>query len=426
MVESFHNRPEASDAAPVATLRAPRDSGEAREVLDQTRVRLDALDQDVAEAAVLRAVAQPAETRRVLSDRVGQQRLDLLKTATDQNRATIDAPNGGTRTRLQEKLRDRDPQDTFSARLTQIMDALVAPPPALGDAPEGEGARYLEMRRTRRTENREDVAYHTKPFRIAEDRQFLLRVKTSVPDAAAEIDELLACLQRMSDTDPERAAAYEVWQGRDRGSMSQGAAKMGRLAAVVALAAVALIMGAIAAANRKFSLTPFIYGAAALWAANPSMFKGLFSRKEEKLLREAAGVVGSRRFNRQLCPDNGIEGPRWGQAVNDMIEQRDKTRRAADDVARGRLDSEAVEDFLAGMPEEDGVRAKLRQMMGKDAFEDDRRPVPSKEFVVFARILLRVRSQDAREFVADYVRRGAWRVAGTMPAGGPPQNPPAN
>lgn len=248
-------------------------------------------------------------------------------------------------------------------------------------------------------------------------RSLLQTVPANSP-ASNALSRLIVHLEQMRLTDPRNAVAEMMSRlpgGRGDTYMDKAGKEMGRVGLTGFLLAGTVIFGAISIAQfirkREVSFAPILWGVAMYIMADPALLKSFFG-KDARAMKEFEQINRTATNTDMLALSRtyGIGGNAWGDVVERFYEMDDH-RPIMDE---SRLSNETILNTInelsgepplrsGDIPPAGSIRGTLKRMF------DTKDASGISDFRRFARAMLAVEGDDARAFMATYIRNDAFR-----------------
>ncbi len=314
-----------------------------------------------------------------------------IKQITDFMEQSIERPQG-----IRQRLNALQLPPQVEQTVEEILDRLVQHgPEEVGGEP---NPLMVYMRQDGSGAN---TTYRVDARRIAQDKRYLEMLVGSMPPEQAEV---IRSVIELLDTygwqsDPHTMAYQQYNTMRADSPVNQATRSGARFLGVVGGGALAVLNGIISYRTGNASIAPFLYGALALYAANPNILEG----RAMHVAREANDAVSALRQN-NLAGQFGVQGTEWGRFAEEAMTGTTITpeiRQLLQRLQRGQpLTEEQMEQLNETLIPETAsgeMRSSLFRMIN------------SGRMLPFLSSLGRVRDTDAQELVQNYITQGAWR-----------------
>ena len=310
--------------------------------------------------------------------------------------AQFDAINAGS-----------DPFPAAQAQaIEKMMAALTQPgPDTVGGR--NKGAQYLNMSRHGKDANGEPIARYTvnlgSPAKSSEkyasadpraglrrNQAFLAEIgRTASPEKALFLRKLMTAMEEYATrVDSRKVAVHDYVRGKKMTPIREEGRALSRLGVVLTSGAAAVLTGIMSVFSGNVSLTPFLYGGLAMYAANPNLLEG----RARRSVLQANQLLNSNTV-RTYRP----EGEQWARVVEQIQQGSPEVKKFLQ--KQNDVTGDMVLDALAPEGTSPIVRDQLKKMLA------------SGEFRGFAHKVLAVRDPDARELVRNYIELGATKHA---------------
>lgn len=317
--------------------------------------------------------------------------LQRIQQVTQFMERTIESP-GGVRQQM-ENLR-LPPQ--VEQTIGEILDRLVQ------HGPEEVGGTPNPLMVYMHQEGRgTSTTYYVNARRIAQDKRYLEMLMSSMPPQQQAV---LQSIVQLLDTygwqsDPHRMAYHQYNEERANTPVNRGLRNGMRFMGLVGGGALALLNGVISYRTGNISMAPFLYGALALYSANPNILEG----RAMHVAREANEAVGALQRN-NLAGRFGMQGTEWSNFAEDAMNGSmltPETRQLLQRLQRGETltqdEIDTLDTALIPPTASTGMRSNLYRMIN------------NSQMLPLLTAFGRVRDMDARELVQNYLLHGAWR-----------------